>query len=251
MATVEYHPNQFLIHAADVRSVRDLVVRLLGVGPHLNWIKLGNKTFGWVPNALELAHDMGLWTGAIMVDRKQHDVPRVTADGCITDAKRGADMMTMHCSAGSGALKMAVDGVGQANPRATVLGVTVLTSLDDETWQRMMGTTRTILDQVLFFVEMGVEAGLTGFVSSAKEAPEIHRRFPQVTLVTPGIRLPESDNEDQKRVVTPDQAIADGSTFLVAGSDIGRAAEQGILEERLEEYFRLMSLGHDQLLASG
>ncbi|MBU0531168.1 MAG: orotidine-5'-phosphate decarboxylase [Candidatus Uhrbacteria bacterium] len=246
MTAVEYHPNQFLIHANDVDNTREFVDRLALMRPELDWIKIGLKTLSNVPRALELAIDEELWSGAVMLDRKLHDIPKIVRGACKQDARRGVQMMTVHCSGGREMLEAAVEGAGEGNPRTHVLGVTVLTSLDEPTWQKLMGTTRTIEEQVLYFVEMGTLAGLSHFVCSAKEAPAIRKEFKGVTLVTPGIRLPESDVEDQKRVVTPADAIAGGSDYLVVGSDLANAAKTGKLEARLEQYYQLMEQGYDR-----
>lgn len=244
MSEETYDPKDFLIHAVDVETTRELLERLFAVGRHLTWIKLGMKTLRNVPHALDLTRDEGLWEGNIMLDWKPHDVPRIASGACKADAARGVQMMTTHCSNGPDALKRIVEEVGEVNPETLVLGVTVLTSFEEAVWQEMMGTTRTIQDQVLWFVDMGVKAGLKGFVCSAEEAPEVKKRFPHVKLVTPGIRLPESDNDDQARVKTPLAAIADGSDYLVGGSEFAKAIRKGTFFDLLDLYFMFMRDGY-------
>ncbi len=245
MTEIDFHPSKFLIHAADVESARELIRRMLVLDKHLTWIKIGKKTLAHVRDAFKLALEYGLWNGSVFFDQKHHDIPKIVRGACKADAEMGAGMTTVHCSGGPDMLRAAVEGAGEGgDSNCLVLGVTVLTSLDEPSWQDMMGTRRTIEEQVLYFVEMGVEAGVTGFVCSAKEAPAIREQFPNVTLVTPGIRLPSSDVEDQKRVVTPADAIAGGSDYLVVGSDISNAIESGGLIPRLEEYFMMMETGY-------
>jgi orotidine-5'-phosphate decarboxylase len=107
----------------------------------------------------------------------------------------------------------------------TVLAVTVLTSLDDGDLEQMGNLTGTRAT-VLQLAKMAVEAGIKGLVCSAKEVKDVRAAVgPDIILVTPGIRLPEGNADDQKRIVTPGEAIQDGADFLVIGRPIFQAED--------------------------
>ena len=166
----------------------------------------------------------------VFLDLKFHDIPNTVASACAAATRLGVAMLNVHASGGRAMLlaaREAVDraatGTGRAKP--LLIGVTVLTSLDDADL-REIGHAGSAAAEVLQLALLCKAAGLDGVVCSAHEAATLRaacgREF---KLVTPGIRLADSAQDDQARVVTPDAAIRYGSDYLVIGRPITQAED--------------------------
>jgi orotidine-5'-phosphate decarboxylase len=115
-----------------------------------------------------------------------------------------------------------------------LIGVTVLTSISEQQFQQEMGIQRPLTEQVLKLAKLAEKAGLDGVVASAKEARELRRiTSSDFIIVTPGIRPAWSETNDQARVLTPQQAIEEGSSYLVVGRPVTRAEDPRQALERL------------------
>ncbi|WP_421789700.1 orotidine-5'-phosphate decarboxylase [Hyphobacterium sp.] len=169
----------------------------------------------------------------VFLDFKLHDIPATVEKATRSIVSQGGDMLTVHAE--PPVMKAAVAGRGD-DPDLKLLGVTVLTSYDDEMLAEM-GYAYGARDLVLRRVDQALECGMDGIVASALEAREIRERFGQgFLIVTPGIRPAGSDAGDQKRVATPADALRDGATHLVVGRPVNAAedpekAAVAILEE--------------------
>lgn len=213
-----------IIVALDMPNA-DEVQRMVDRLPEgIGWYKIGLELFcAEGPAALRPVVERGK---SIFLDLKLHDIPRTVARAVTTASGAGARLLTVHACGGSDMLKAAVEAAaacGEDRPR--LLAVTVLTSMDGDDL-RAVGVDRTPSDQALALAELAVEQGIDGLVCSVHEAAALRERLgPDVLLVTPGIRLPEGDAGDQKRIATPEQAVAVGADFLVVGRPIVRAPD--------------------------
>ena len=161
----------------------------------------------------------------VFLDLKFHDIPNTVAGALRAAADLGCWMVNVHASGGPAMLSAAAEAVANHRQRPLLIGVTVLTSLDDD-GLRAIGVAAAAEEQVLRLAALTQEAGLDGVVCSAREAAPLRERFgPGFKLVTPGIRPAGADKADQKRVVTPAAAIADGADYLVIGRPITAAAD--------------------------
>lgn len=164
----------------------------------------------------------------VFLDLKFHDIPNTTAHAVRAAASLGVWMVDVHASGGRIMMEAVVNELEKlpANmQRPLVIGVTVLTSMDQAQMQEI-GLTCTPQEQVLRLAKLAQSAGLNGVVSSAQEAAMIKKELgPFFINVTPGIRPSGSDLGDQKRVMTPAQAIAAGADYLVIGRPITKAAD--------------------------
>ena len=160
----------------------------------------------------------------IMLDLKFHDIPE-TVEGAVRSAcgRVGIKFFTLHVSQRETLERAIRTSRGLCGP--TPLGVTVLTSMDPSDLQDLGYSPGTAEYHVLKRVEFGVSCGLRGFVCSAQEVRAIRDRFPDLILVVPGVRPEGSDNNDQKRVATPQEAVANGADYLVIGRPIRDAQE--------------------------
>ena len=157
-------------------------------------------------------------TGAnVFLDLKLHDIPNTVALAVESAAQLGIQMLTIHLSGGEAMIRAAVS----AKPRdLLLLGVTVLTSVDEQTI-RHIGIPDKIENHVLRLAKLGVENGIDGIVASPHEITTLRREFgDKIKIVVPGIRPAGSPSADQKRVMTPREAIQAGADYLVIGRPI-------------------------------
>jgi orotidine-5'-phosphate decarboxylase len=161
----------------------------------------------------------------IFLDLKFHDIPNTVAQACKAAAGLGVWMLNVHALGGRAMMQAARDAIGTAVGRPRLIAVTVLTSLEEKDL-REVGIDSTPLDEALRLAALAKECGLDGVVCAAQEAGAIRSQLGEAFLrVTPGIRLPEDSAGDQKRVMTPHLALEAGSSYLVIGRPVTRAAQ--------------------------
>ena len=167
----------------------------------------------------------------VFLDLKFHDIPNTVSRAGIEAARLGVWMFNVHASGGSEMMKRTVDDVGEfclksnlAMPR--IIGVTVLTSSNQDTL-REIGVEGLVDEQVARLATLTAESGLHGVVASPNEVDVIRNVVsdPKFLIVTPGIRPLSATNDDQKRVMTPGEAISQGATYLVIGRPIVAAPD--------------------------
>jgi orotidine-5'-phosphate decarboxylase len=218
-------PARRLIVALDVDSFDDARRLVAALGPHVGWFKIGPVLFTREgPRVCALVREAG---ARLFLDLKFHDIPN-TVHGAVKGALAlGADMITLHASGGADMLRAARAAADEAGRRdAILLGVTVLTHLSEAAFNATFASSRPVGESVLALARVAREGGMTGVVASAQELPAIRRVLGrEFVVVTPGIRLPEAKQDDQTRVVTPEQAIRDGADYLVVGRPIVAAPD--------------------------
>lgn len=177
----------------------------------------------------------------VFLDLKFHDIPNTVKNAAIASVKKKVFMMNFHCVGGRKMLEAAVSGVQEGcvrygNKAPITLGVTVLTSMAEEDL-RDIGIKSSVREKVEEFAQVAADAGLNGVVASAKEARMIKEKIgEEFVVVTPGVRPEWAVAGDQKRVLTPNAAIAEGADYIVIGrpiiyADDPRAAAKRIIEE--------------------
>jgi orotidine-5'-phosphate decarboxylase len=207
-------------------------------------------TFKWVKVGMELFYSQGstLITQLkeldfkIFLDLKMHDIPNTVEQASYALTKLGIDMFNIHLSGGKTMIQSAIRGRERAiidfelNQRPMLIGVTVLTSLDQNDLTEELKIQHQIDDYVLELAKLASSAGIDGVVCSAKEAQSIKKNVDaRLKCITPGIRFDEKDGQDQKRVVTPKQAIKFGSDFLVIGRPITQANDIDLAIKQLQQ----------------
>lgn len=159
----------------------------------------------------------------IFLDLKFHDIPNTTAQAVLVTADMGVWMTNVHASCGKTAMQMVKKRLVEQNYQTLVIAVTVLTSMSEQDLQDI-GVSDSVENQVKHLANLTQASGLDGVVCSAQEAQFLKQHCGQdFLLVTPGIRLADDDNNDQTRICTPAQAIANGSDYLVIGRSITNA----------------------------
>jgi orotidine-5'-phosphate decarboxylase len=161
----------------------------------------------------------------VFLDLKYHDIPNTVAAAVHEAARLGVSMLTVHTSGSAKMLRAAVDAARSVNPALTVLGVTVLTSMDEDDL-RTIGLRGTMAEEVLRLATLALANGCQGIVTSAREAAPVRAELGnEFAIVTPGVRPAGTGRGDQVRVVTPAEAIAAGASHIVVGRPITEAAD--------------------------
>ena len=160
----------------------------------------------------------------VFLDLKFHDIPNTVAKAVAAADDLGVWMTNVHASGGSSMMKAASEALKAKNSSMLLIGVTVLTSMDESDLVEI-GVINTAGQQVENLAKLAQQSGLHGVVCSAKEAAMLKQSLgDNFKLITPGIRLSNSVADDQKRVVTPFDAIALGSDYLVIGRPITQSS---------------------------
>jgi orotidine-5'-phosphate decarboxylase len=161
----------------------------------------------------------------VFLDLKFHDIPNTVAGACRAAAELGVWMLNVHVSGGRAMLAAAYEAVRGRDPQPLLIGVTVLTSLDTDDL-RSIGVSEPLDTHVVTLARLAREARLDGVVCSPRDVEAIRRACPgEFVLVTPGIRPAGAAPGDQKRVMTPRQAVEAGASYLVVGRPIIAASD--------------------------
>jgi len=180
--------------------------------------KIGKELFTSIgPLAIEICHDAGL---EVFLDLKFHDIPNTCAKAVRAAARWGVWMTNVHCSGGTDMMRVARAILEGEAHRPLLIGVTVLTSMSERGLQEL-GISRDLGSQVDNLAGLAHASGLDGVVCSAQETQRLRQSLgADFCLVTPGIRPSWAASDDQTRIVTPKDAIANGSDYLAIGRPI-------------------------------
>jgi len=245
-----------LIVALDYSDLQQALGLVEVLQPLVSHFKVGMELFySQGPRAVEEIRRRG---ADVFLDLKFHDIPNTVAGAARAATRLGVSMFNLHVAGGMAMLREAVAAATAEarqleRERPLLLGMTLLTSIDERVLREEMGVPqRRPLEQVLFWAELAQRAGLDGVVASAQEVRAIKERLgPAFLVVTPGIRFLEGTTggfprastgaagaplaDDQKRVVTPAEAVAAGSDYLVVGRPITRSPDPALAAKRVLE----------------
>ena len=192
--------------------------------PQIRWVKVGLELF--CKEGPEIIKILRKMEKKIFLDLKIYDIPNTMYATCYQISKLGVDIISLHASAGSRALKISkkasLEGSSELNLKPpTLLGVTVLTSFSSEDIKLDFNIQTSIEENVLKLAELSFKSGLDGCVCSPRELTTLRKTYDSnFQLITPGIRLEEKTKHDQKRVMSPIKAISSGASKLVIGRSI-------------------------------
>ena len=211
-----------IIVALDAKSQYDALTIVDQLDPSLCRVKVGKELFTHEgPSIVKNLQNKGF---DVFLDLKFHDIPNTTAQAVCAAADLGVWMVNVHASGGRKMMETCVERLKAGNYQTQLIAVTVLTSMGREDL-RDIGLDIEPVDQVKRLAKLTQESGLDGVVCSAQEAKILREMLgADFALVTPGIRPEGSNADDQKRIVTPKQAMLNGSTHLVIGRPITQAA---------------------------
>ncbi|WP_020541697.1 orotidine-5'-phosphate decarboxylase [Nonomuraea coxensis] len=192
------------------------------VTPHVSTVKVGLELYlRYGPDVI--ASVRGASGVRVFLDLKLHDIPNTVSGAARAVARLRPAILTVHAAGGPAMIRAAVE----AAPHTAIAAVTVLTSLDEADLERI-GLRGPADDAVRRLAALSVEAGATALVCSPHEVAAVRREVGDgITLITPGVRPAGAATQDQARVATPEQALADGADLLVIGRPITGSPDPG------------------------
>lgn len=233
-------PENRIILALDVNDYDEALRIVYKFEEHIEIFKVGSELFTSVgPKIVEKINTLGK---KVFLDLKFHDIPNTVAKSAEAAARLGVFMFNVHAMGGLEMMKKAAERVRQISlernlERPRVIGVTVLTSIDQTVLQDELGVGLRMSAQVRHLAGLAQRAGLDGVVASPEDAENIRAHFGKdFLIVTPGIRPSWAAADDQKRMLTPQEALRRGADYLVIGRAITAQADPlGALKRIKEE----------------
>jgi orotidine-5'-phosphate decarboxylase len=215
-----------IIFALDVNGLEDVEKWAGLIAGDIGMFKIGKQLFtSCGPEAVRTVQRHG---GEIFLDLKYHDIPNTVAMATLAAARMGVKLTNLHALGG---YEMMVTTMGtldkefKGERRTKVLAVTILTSSTEETL-RGIGIDHSVPEMVVRLAKLAKQAGIDGVVASPQEVGLIREACgPDFLIVTPGVRPVFAAADDQKRIMTPGEAVAQGADYLVIGRPISAAAD--------------------------
>lgn len=227
-----------VIVALDYSNEQDALALVEQLSPSDCRLKVGKELFVQVgPSLVDrlVALDFD-----VFLDLKFHDIPNTVAKAVCAAADRGVWMTNVHAAGGRRMMNAAKTSLQQRASNMLLMGVTVLTSMDDADLRESGICGSGVAEQVQRLASLTQESGLDGVVCSAHESEVLKQQCGgDFVLVTPGIRPAESSMDDQRRVMTPLDAVSKGSDYLVIGRAITRAASPVLALQQINQSLQI------------
>jgi orotidine-5'-phosphate decarboxylase len=214
-----------IIFALDVHGLADIDRWAAQLAGHVGMFKVGKELFtSCGPEAVRTVQRHG---GRVFLDLKYHDIPNTVAKAMVEAARLGVQLANLHAMGGEEMMATAAAAVrkefGDERPR--LLAVTILTSSTVETL-RQVGIERPVEEMVVRLARLAKDSGMDGVVASPLEIGPIRAACgPDFLIVTPGVRPSFASLDDQKRVMSPAEAVSAGADYLVIGRPIAKAED--------------------------
>ena len=217
-----------LILALDVEDFKKAEELVSELSDYVGAFKIGNQLFtAEGPKVVDMVNKNG---GKVFLDLKFHDIPNTVARAAEVATKLGVSVFNVHTSGGYEMMKAAAEATAKISQelgirKPLILGVTLLTSINQEILEKEIGIKKRLGEQVVRLAKLAKAAGLDGVVASSWEIKEIREACGEdFVILTPGIRPAGKSSDDQKRIMTPREAIKLGADFLVIGRPIRNAS---------------------------
>ncbi len=232
-----------LVMALDVDNDREALGIVTELKDSVGMFKVGHQLFtAYGPDIVRRIIGIG---GRVFLDLKYHDIPNTVAKASTEAVKLGVSVFNVHALGGLDMMKASAESAKEASvkyglPSTIVLAVTILTSMDEINLRRELKITRSLQREVSHLARLSQRAGMHGVVASPQEIKMLRRavRGPFVIL-TPGVRPDWAAKDDQKRIMTPGEAVAAGADYIVVGRPVLKAADrQAAVGKILEEISR-------------
>lgn len=217
MSSLKHDPIIVALDVEDAPQARTLVKLL---GRSVGFYKVGMELY--VTGGMDFARELAESGKRVFLDLKMYDIPETVKRAVNQVSQTAVEFLTIH--ARLSVMQAAVDGRGASSLK--LLGVSVLTSMDDRDLQADLGFPATVSDLVALRTRNAMTAGVDGIVCSPLEVARVRAMAGgKAILVTPGVRSPTAAAGDQKRVATPAEAVAAGADYLVIGRQVTRARD--------------------------
>ncbi len=227
------NPSDRIFVALDTTDLESALALGRSLKGLIGGVKVGKEFFTALgPDGVKAVGELGL---PVFLDLKFHDIPATVAGAVKAATALKPFMLNVHASGGGAMMRAAVDAAGINTVRPLVLAVTVLTSMGDDDLAGV-GVPDTAANQVLRLAKLAKESGIDGVVCSALETKALRAQLgDDFKLVVPGIRPQWAAANDQKRIVTPSQAVALGADYLVIGRPITGANDPADAAKRIAD----------------
>ncbi len=223
------NPKESVLVALDVASSERALELAQVLEPYVGGFKVGLELF--CAGGPKIVEDIG--PKRVFLDLKFHDIPNTVAGACRVAAQMGVKIFNVHCLGGLDMMRAAVDATREIDPNVLLIGVTILTSHDADSLSRL-GLQDSPREAVLRMADLARMAGLDGVVCSPREILPVREACgTDFLLVTPGIRPQHTDLGDQKRTLSPGEALQAGANFLVVGRPITGASDPASAAQKL------------------
>ncbi len=217
-----------LMIALDVNTMREAELLVDTLAPYAGGFKVGMQLYNSA--GPEVLHRLRV-KAPVFVDLKFHDIPNTVAGATRALTRLGAAILNVHAAGGGDMMRAAADAARDEAARVKirpplVVAVTVLTSISQEVFNNQIGLPGSIEERVVAWALLAKEAGLDGVVASPREIAAIRKNCGQdFIIITPGVRPAGAAADDQKRTMTPGEAIGLGATYLVVGRPVIKASD--------------------------
>lgn len=213
-----------LVLALDVDTLEEAKDLIIGLREYVGVFKVGLQLYTSVGN--ELINFMNENNCKYFLDVKLMDIPNTVEKSALNIVKRGASFFNVHTLGGRKMMESAKRAALSIDPKTIVLGVTILTSIDQDVLSNELGIANRVDDYVINLAKLAKDSGLDGVVASVKEAKKIKENLGSDFIVlSPGIRPVWSNKDDQSRIATPEFAFKQGCDFIVLGRAITKAQD--------------------------
>ena len=233
-----HHPKDRIIFALDVEHFSEAQQWVNLLKDQIGMFKVGKQLFTHAgPKVIDMIRKRNQ---NVFLDLKFHDIPTTVANAGAEATRLNVSMFDLHALGGFEMMKKTVESSRSTAkelgiPRPLILAVTILTSMDEDALNEV-GIKGPILDEVGQLASLALKAGVDGVVASPQEIGIIRKQCGQkLLIVTPGIRLPSEKKDDQKRTMSPKEAISAGASYLVVGRPIKDAKDPLEAVQRIVE----------------
>jgi orotidine-5'-phosphate decarboxylase len=225
--------------ALDVDNDHDALAIVAELKDSVGVFKVGHQLFtAYGPDIVRRIIGMG---GRVFLDLKYHDIPNTVAKASAEAVKLGVSIFNVHSLGGIDMMKAAAESAKETAekynlPAPTVLAVTILTSMDEKSMRKELKITRSLQREVAHLARLAQRAGMHGVVASPQEIKLLRRAVRgEFVILTPGVRPAWADKDDQKRVMTPGEAIKAGADYIVVGRPVLKAKDRKAAVEKILE----------------
>lgn len=225
--------------ALDVDNDQDALAIVAELKDSVGVFKVGHQLFtAYGPDIVRRIIGMG---GRVFLDLKYHDIPNTVAKASAEAVKLGVSIFNVHALGGLDMMKAAAESAketaGKYNlPAPTVLAVTILTSMDEKSMRKELKITRSLQREVVHLARLAQRAGMHGVVASPQEIKMLRRSVRGAFIIlTPGVRPAWAEKDDQKRVMTPGEAVKTGADYIVVGRPVLKASDRRAAVEKILE----------------
>jgi len=230
--TISSTAKDRLVLALDVDSDTEALGIVTELKDAVGMFKVGHQLFtAYGPDIVRRIIGMG---GRVFLDLKYHDIPHTAARASAEAVKLGVSIFNVHALGGLDMMRAAAESARETaqkldQPCPLVLAVTVLTSMDEKGLRRELKISRSLQREVAHLARLAQRAGMHGVVASPREIKMLRRAVRgEFVILTPGVRPSWAAQDDQKRVMTPREAVAAGADYLVVGRPVLKAPDRKV-----------------------